>query len=109
MFAVTIDTALFTQLDTRTWVILGGLAALWGSKLLPGGLLNKLRSWFQRGILDDEPLLIHPPDVVDDMPLLIHQMRLCVCDEEPAVRDGCNRHLDEIETLIGGTEIDPNE
>lgn len=107
MFAVTIDTDWFTQLDTTTWVILGGLAALWGSKFLPVGLWERVTSWLTSS--KDEVWPPAPPDVVDDMPLLIHQMRLCVCDEEPAVRDGCNRHLDEIETLIGGTEIEPNE
>jgi len=82
MFAVTIDTAWF---DTKTLAILGFIAALWVPALLPAGWLAKVRGWFKR---DADPL------------------RLCVCDEEPNVRDGCNKHLDEIETLISGTEID---
>jgi hypothetical protein len=99
MFAFTIDTAWF---DTKTLAILGFIAALWVPALLPAGWLAKVRGWFKR---DADPFP-PAPDVVDDMPLLIHQMRLCVCDEEPNVRDGCNKHLDEIETLISGTEID---
>lgn len=103
MFALTIDTDLFTQLDTSTWVVIGGLAALWGSKFIPAGLWGKVKGWFKR---DDEPVFPPSPEVVDDMPILVHQMRLCVCGEVPSVRDGCNKHLDEIEQLISGTEVD---
>jgi hypothetical protein len=102
MFALTIDTAWFTNLDSTTWIVIAGLGVLWGSKLVPAGLLEKVKGWLH---IDESP---YPPspDVVDDMPILIHQMRLLACDDTPAVRDGINKHLDEIEQLISGTEID---
>lgn len=103
MFALTIDTAWFT--DPQNQIVIGGLALLWGSKYIPAGLLDKVKGWFKRS--GDEPDWEDFPDGDDkEMPLLIRQMRLCVCDEIPSIRDGCNKHLDEIEQLINGTEID---
>lgn len=111
--------AIFSNWGVVQW----GIAAVIGSLILgldkqlvplakgAAGYFKWLRS---RGaaiihVVDDEHDFPPPPEQVDDMPPLIHKMRLCVCDEVPSVRDGCNKHLDEIEQLISGTEVDRSE
>lgn len=53
MFALTID--------TTTWIIIGGLALLWGSKFVPSATIAKLKSWFTRSA----PLPVVPDDLAD--------------------------------------------
>lgn len=98
---------LFQNWGLVQWAIAAVMAFLVGTsaqvKWLAGKAWNKLWGLIGSGIDDFPP---PSPEVVDDMPILIHQMRLCVCDEVPSVRDGCNKHLDEIEQLISGTEVE---
>lgn len=93
---MTIDTEWFTNLGPTAWIILGGLVLLWGSKLVPSDIIAKLKALVTRDT---------PPQPADELPALILQLRLAVCDDPPRIRDGVNRHLDEIEQLLAGTEI----
>lgn len=88
------------------WGIVAAIAFLVGTSPQAKGAakwaLSKVPS-FKRG---GEIVFPPSPEPVDDMPLLIHQMRLSVCDDTPEIRNGVNKHLDEIEQLISSTEIE---
>lgn len=94
MLAVTIDTAWLTNLDTTTWVILGGLAALWGSKFVPSATIAKLKSWFTRSA----PLPVVPDDIADTAAMIqrLRERRVELQKELDLINDA----------LADGTEID---
>lgn len=89
------------------WLIYATLAVAGWNILEPVAIAKWAWTKLKPADTSDDPFA-DPPEVVDDMPLLVHQMRLCVCDEPPRIRDGCNQHLDEIEQLISGTEVAPS-
>lgn len=101
---------LVPQLNVVEWGIVGVILFLAAgskpSKALAAKAWSLVSSVKLPKLTTPEP---SPVVHLDDTALIVHQLRLLICDDPPRVRDGVNKHLDEIEQLLNSTEIITNE